>query len=230
MKLAILTCFIGLCIGCTLQSQKREMGKFTANERHYCDSLDIDTSLIIELKKISNSPIEPFHYSLARQYQNGTETEIDPILLQGLIFKETTRNTEFILAKLYDTFNKKGYTLFVVDKNFGIENKPDVMGILKTADKYEVLAQIQTDGINYDIDTDSLIKIIKSFDAKYSLSLVGAGGDWCEFTINKAPADWMAFAEEAYKVCPDIVDQGTETVKALATEMKRTNRLYFWWD
>jgi hypothetical protein len=61
-------------------------------------------------------------------------------------------------------------------------------------------------------------------------SLVGASGDWCEFKIEKEPADWMVFANEAYAVCPDIVDQGTGSVEALAEEMKNTRRLYFWWD
>jgi hypothetical protein len=38
----------------------------------------------------------------------------------------------------------------------------------------------------------------------------------------------LTLAKEAYKVCPDIVEQGANTVEALATEMKRTGRLYFW--
>jgi hypothetical protein len=104
------------------------------------------------------------------------------------------------------------------------------MAILNTTDKFEILRQIKTDGINYDIDNDSLVKLIRIFDDKYSLDLIGAGGDWCQFTIQKKPDDWMKIAKEAYAVCPDIVDQGTGTVEELANEMKRTNRLYFWWD
>jgi hypothetical protein len=48
----------------------------------------------------------------------------------------------------------------------------------------------------------------------------------CRYNVK----DWMILAKEAYKVCPDIVDQGTRTVAKLAQEMKRTKRLYFWWD
>jgi hypothetical protein len=40
----------------------------------------------------------------------------------------------------------------------------------------------------------------------------------------------LEFAKEVYQFCPDVVDQGTETVEALASERKRTNRVYLWWD
>ena len=39
-----------------------------------------------------------------------------------------------------------------------------------------------------------------------------------------------AFAREVYAFCPDVVDQGTETVEALAAEMKQENTVYLWWD
>ncbi|TFF36767.1 DUF4253 domain-containing protein [Mucilaginibacter psychrotolerans] len=135
-----------------------------------------------------------------------------------------------MVFNLKDGFKKKGYTIFLLESNFNIGNKPDRVGVLKTTDKYSVLQQIGTDGINYNITNDSLITIIKRFDKQYSLELIGASGDWCEFLIHKEPKNWLTFAKEIYKVCPDVVDQGTETVEALAGEMKKTKRLYFWWD
>ncbi|MCC7229615.1 MAG: DUF4253 domain-containing protein, partial [Fimbriimonadaceae bacterium] len=35
---------------------------------------------------------------------------------------------------------------------------------------------------------------------------------------------------EMYFYAPDIVEQGTETVKALAQEILGSSILYFWWD
>lgn len=228
MKSFIVCFIITFSIGCSFHPKHETL---TSKERHICDSLKMDTSLIILLRPYTTATIEPFHYSLSRLIlRDGTEKELDPVYLPGIVFKEKTATTETILNDLSDTFRNKGYSIFVLDRNYGIRNKPDVMGILKTTNKYEVLKSIQTDGANYEIDTDSLVSIIKSFDSKYSLELVGASGDWCEFKINKEPADWLILAREAYMVCPDIVDQGAGTVEALADEMKRTRRLYFWWD
>jgi len=148
----------------------------------------------------------------------------------GFIFGATNATAENIVFNLYNDFRKKGYTIFFLDRNFGINNKSDILGILKTIDKYLILKQVQTDGINWEVDNDSLLNLIKTFDSKYSLDLIGASGDLCEFKINKEPQNWEILAKEAYKVCPDIVDQGSGTVEKLAAEMKQTKRLYFWWD
>lgn len=201
------------------------------SEIHLCDSMRIDTAILIALRQHTKAVVEPFHYSLSREIlPGGKENEIDPVRLPGFVFKAQPADAETLLEKLQPAFLEKGYSLFMLDQNFGIEKDPDVMAILKTTDKYEVLRSVGTNGINYDIDTDSLITIIRDLDSRYTLSLLGAGGDWCEFRIGKTPADWMALARETYKACPDIVEQGAGTVENLASELKRTNRIFLWWD
>jgi hypothetical protein len=218
-----------LLTNCGVQSKKE--AEVSSRDKQLCDSLKIDISIVEELRKYSDAKLESFHYSLGRQInEDGSETEIDPIHLAGLVFDEKPERTDLLLDNLQSKLRLKGYTIFVLDENFGISGELDVMAILKTTDKYEILSQIKTDGINYDIDNDSLISLIKVFDAKYSLSLVGASGDWCEFKIEKEPTDWLELANETYAICPDIVDQGTGSVEALAEEMKNTRRLYLWWD
>lgn len=202
----------------------------TAGERKLCDSLQIDTTIIHDIRKQNPNKIEPFHYSLSKLYEKGDETEVDPVHLQGLVFNEQNSRSYELVFNLKDGLRAKGYSVFLLEDNFNIDKKEDRIGVLKTTDKYTVLKQIGTDGINFDIDNDSLITIVNQFDKKYSLELIGASGDWCEFIIHKEPKDWLTFAKEVYKACPDVVDQGAGTVEALAEEMKRTNRLYFWWD
>ena len=51
-----------------------------------------------------------------------------------------------------------------------------------------------------------------------------------EAVFVKQPADMDAFAREVYEFCPDVVEQGVGTVKALADEMRRSGILYLWWD
>jgi hypothetical protein len=60
--------------------------------------------------------------------------------------------------------------------------------------------------------------------------IVGAYIDWCEFEIQKEPEDLNAFAEAIYRICPDIVEQGTNTIAALQSEIKKTKRVFLWWD
>jgi hypothetical protein len=216
-------------LGCQLKSQIVSHS-LTTSERKLCDSLQMDTMLIELIRNHNTSVIEPFHYSRTTMYSDGKETEVNPIHLNGVIFREPYATSIQFVENLYHTFHSKGYSIFVLEVNFNLKNQPDEIAVLKTSDKFAILKQLQTDGANYNINNDSLLRMIKKFDNKYSLDLIGAAGDWCEFTITKEPADWLAFAREVYKVCPDVVDQGTNTVEALADEMKKTKRLYFWWD
>ncbi|MEJ8844565.1 DUF4253 domain-containing protein [Lacibacter sp. H375] len=225
--------FLAIVLTITIACKSQPVEKsylLTTDEKTICDTLQLDTTIIKDLRQFNTNKIEPFHYSLGKLITKDGEIETDPIFLQGLVVKETNSKSYDLVFSLKDRFKEKGYSVFLLENNFNIGNKPDNIGILKTTDKYTVLKQLATDGINWDITNDSLISIIKTFDKKYSIELIGASGDWCEFIIHNEPKNWTQFAKEVYKVCPDVVDQGTETVQALADEMKRTKRLYFWWD
>lgn len=222
-----------LLYSCSQQQQATqhvEETSLTAREKQLCDSMKIDQSVLTELKEHIHEYVEPFHYSLSKMYNTDhTVTEINPIRLPGFVFKEEQSNTRRLIEELQEKFKKQGYYLFNLEQNFGLGEK-DVMAILKTTDQYDVLRSVKTDGANYDISNDSLISIIKIFDKKYSLSLISASGDLCEFKIGKEPDSWLELAKEAYAVCPDIVDQGTGSVEALADELKKHRSLYLWWD
>jgi hypothetical protein len=219
-----------LCSGCNSQITSQNY-KLTETERRICDTMQIDSTIIQDIRNYSTNKIEPFHYSLSKLYsKGGEEKELDPIYLKGLVFNEQNAKSYELVFNLKDAFRKKGYSIFLLENNFNIDKRTDHIGVLKTADPYSVLKQIETNGANYNIDTDSLITIMREFDKKYSLELIGASGDWCEFIVHAEPKDWLVFAKEVYKVCPDVVDQGPGTVEALADELKKSKRLYFWWD
>jgi len=87
-----------------------------------------------------------------------------------------------------------------------------------------------TNGTNYDIGTDRIIAHLGEWDRRYGMTLLGAGDDCVEVELARAPSDWGALAREVYEFCPDVVDQGAETVEALAAEMGESRRIFLWWD
>lgn len=230
-SIAILIFSLSFILGCNSQPQIIvAKSVLSDHERKMCDSLKVDTAVAIGIRTQTDSNLLPFPMNLEMVLNKDIDADSNRKQFNGFIFNAANSNSDNIVVNLYNNFQKKGYTIFFLERNFGINNKPDILGVLKTIDKYYILKQVQTDGINWEIDNDSLLKLVKKFDEKYSLELVGASGDWCEFKINKEPQNWLTLAKEAYKACPDIVDQGSGTVEKLAEEMKQTNRLYFWWD
>jgi len=231
MKALVPVFLIAFCFSCQTDNGENATSTLTGKEKLLCDSIRFDQAILTDIRSFTSAPVEAFHYSLSKSIDSsGNETELDPIYMPGLVFEETEVNTERILEELHDRLKTKGYYLFVLERNYGMANQKDMMAILKTTDQFEVLEHIETNGINYGIETDSLVKIMREFDKKYRFDLIGANGEWCEFIIKGENVDWKELAEEAYRVCPDIVDQGVGSMEDLITSMQQTKRLYFWWD
>ncbi|MBN2352370.1 MAG: DUF4253 domain-containing protein [Spirochaetales bacterium] len=62
------------------------------------------------------------------------------------------------------------------------------------------------------------------------IRITGVGFDFIEADIIDPPKDYLDPAGEIYAMCPDVDDQGRETVEAFAAEMKRTKSMDFWRD
>lgn len=106
----------------------------------------------------------------------------------------------------------------------------DHVAVLRADDPYAPLRVMSTNGANYGLYTDEVIARLREWDARYGVRITGAWGDWVEAGFVRPPPDMLAFAREVYDFCPDVVDQGTETVEALAEEMRRSSTVFLWWD
>lgn len=121
-----------------------------------------------------------------------------------------------------------GYAVFRSAWNFG--HGDDRIAVLRANDPFAPLAVAGTSGVNHDITTDQVVARLREWDARFGLRIVGASSDWVEAEFVRQPDDMLAFAREVYAFCPDVVDQGTGDVEALAEEMRRFNTVYLWWD
>jgi hypothetical protein len=121
-----------------------------------------------------------------------------------------------------------GYLAFCANRGYG--TGPDGVAVLRAKDRFDPLRVMGTNGANFNIDTAKVISTLQEWDRRFGLELTGAGMDWTEARFKRQPPDMLAFAKEVNKFCPDVVDQGTGTVEALADEMKKENSVYLWWD
>jgi hypothetical protein len=118
-----------------------------------------------------------------------------------------------------------GCYVFTPDSHRGTE-----LWVFPTDDRYEVIAAMQTNGANYDLMPQDVIAWMRELAEEQPFTLTGIGGDFLsgEFTTKiKQPKE---LAERMYEFCPDIVDQGTGDVNGLASELRTSRQLFFWWD
>jgi hypothetical protein len=134
------------------------------------------------------------------------------------------------LDKQHAALLKKGCYVWLAQQRFGLGNKPDVIGILPTTNKFAVMAFNGINGANYDIDTAMVILWMQKLNTEHPYDLTGCSYDFMSGKFKEPIAEPVALAKRMYEFCPDIVDQGTGDVEALAAELKKSGKLYFWWD
>jgi len=153
----------------------------------------------------------------------------DEVVKGGVSFDVPHDKIESMLLQVHTNFLTKGFYLFRYDNNFDIGGQMDRVGLLATKDKYEVMAAMDTNGDNYDIGTAGVIAWMKELEQDQPFILPEIGFDYMAGIFTSPVKDTEALAKKMYQFCPDIVDQGVETLKALAAELKK-GKLYFWWD
>ena len=193
---------------------------------------------VVDVYLVPASPIDFTERSQSPEFQNSLGmlsnelglrfTALDAIA-GGVQATASYSSVEQNLVSWHQAALKHGAFLFRIDCNFDIANQPDVLAVLPTTDKYEVLQAVGTDGVNLDIDNAEVIAWLRTMEEQNPFTLTGAGLDFLEGHFVTPPQNADALAKRMYEFCPDIVDQGTGTVEALADELAK-GKLYFWWD
>ena len=150
-------------------------------------------------------------------------------VLGGVSFKVPHEKIDPILTDLHEQFLEMGFYFFRYDNGYGFNGKPDAVAMLPTTDKYAVVALMMTSGNDFYVPNSGVIAWLKELEQEQPFVLSGIGYDYLEGIFTTSIKDPGALAERMYQFCPDIVEQGTDTVDELA-QILQSGCLYFWWD
>lgn len=214
-KLTIITMGLFSLFGC---GQKNSL---TKTETELLNKLTFKTELLTELKSLTKTELKQLP-----AIDQETGDVLDDQFYNG-IFSETTEEkaVEFV-TKLKTKYRENGYLIFVFE---GEDDKKNV-AVIKGTDDLEILHYRRTDGINYDLENEDVVKKISEWKSKYGLIVIGCSRDWLQIEFEKLPTDIDTFAQEVYEFCPDSVDQGVGTIDKLKEAIKEMTGLWLWWD
>ncbi len=77
------------------------------------------------------------------------------------------------------------------------------------------------------------VAALREWHARFGAELVGLSGDTMNLRVARPPEDRtaaMALARDQYRYCPDLVEQGAESLSALAAGLMHEKWWFFWWD
>lgn len=200
----------------------------TKEETALSNKVKFNPAILLKIREYTSAPVKQLI-----TYTNEYHVETQEVVSfssphQGVVFGVPQKDARAIIPKIREYLKGGDYLVFKRHDSFGMGN--DSIAILKANNQFEILRVMGTAGPNYDIYNKDVLARLKKWHALAPFTITGAGEEWIEATFIKQPADMHAFAKEVYTFCPDIVDQGTGDVNALADEMKNHNTLYLWWD
>ncbi|MDB6068696.1 MAG: proteasome non-ATPase regulatory subunit 10-like [Pedosphaera sp.] len=99
------------------------------------------------------------------------------------------------------------------------------VGILPTADVFEAIAAIQTNGANYKVSNEEIIVRMRRLSSKHPFTLAGVGFDFIAGRPSSPLEEAGKLANWFSKFCPDVGDK-----EALAKQLKQTGDFFLWWD
>lgn len=188
-----------------------------------------------KLKKAAQSP--QFKAAVAKmteltgQQPQPLETAAEGEDTGGVMFAVPHEKAEQLLAVQRKLLRSKNAYLFRYQNMHGIkignDAMPDIIGLLPTKDKYEVLAAIETEGPNCKVYNADLLAWLRELEKTQPVDLSEAGDDFCGGRFMTKVADPKALAEKIAKFCPDLL--GTATMEQLTDSIAK-GKLYLWWD
>lgn len=211
---------------CNLQQKSSE--SLNNADKVITDSISFEAEIIRQIRDFTDSAI--YCINTQKSVYNSSTQNFDTINLKykGVSFKVDERKAREVVFSLKDKFLSKGYLIYISESNFGY--KPDEITIIKSKNQFDILILEETNGINYGIENDSVIKTLKNWNEQHPFQIIGAGFDYIEAVFIVPPTDIKTFAKKVYEFCPDIVEQGTGTIEKLEEELEMTGVLYLWWD
>ncbi|CAN5381278.1 hypothetical protein BH11CYA1_BH11CYA1_44720 [soil metagenome] len=100
---------------------------------------------------------------------------------------------------------------------------------------FELVEAQGTNGTNYGLDTKAIINKLKYWDKKYGVTVTEASRDSVKIRFRNLPDDISELCTECFLFCPDIELSPNEhdnaaRLRQLATTIKETKQMSFWWD
>lgn len=115
----------------------------------------------------------------------------------------------------------------------GKPHREVLFALVPVDEPWQVPAQLKPGGWNDCPPAHVHLAFFKRWHERYGAVVTTVTNDVIEFSVERPPTDAgeaMQLAREQFVYCPDVVDQGVQTIGNLAAVLRGSRNWYFWWD
>lgn len=141
-------------------------------------------------------------------------------------FRFHVRNRAVKTEELQARFARHGLVVSIQ----GYREPPETLAIFPCGDFEPVIAAMGTNGANCGIGPGYIVDWLRELQAEVPFVLTCIMPDTLAGRFLVPIPDPKGMARKMFEFCPDLVEQGCQTVAALAKELKKSDQLFFWWD
>lgn len=136
-----------------------------------------------------------------------------------------------IFEQYHQKVSSVGQFMYLTDLDFddSMQAYYDIC-IVPFSDQFEVIKLVQTSAPNYDLTNDQVISWLREKSREFEFRTTVIDFDRIETILITEPKSYKILAEDIYEFCPDVIEQGHDSMKALIKHLQKTKQMWFWWD
>jgi hypothetical protein len=159
-----------------------------------------------------------------------------PVPTGGAAIDVDASTARAIVARAQEKFLAQGSLLFRTVRLSRDGRRHNAIGVMPTADAYEVMELLRIGGPHanasddpHAVTTAQIVEWFRETALTVPLRYNAIGSDFIEVRLLRAPDDPARLAEGFMKICPDVRREPNARVDRLTREIMRDKWLYCWW-
>ena len=153
-------------------------------------------------------------------------------------FNVKSSKVNLVLSQLIRAYLPLGLIPYISIEGDNSLNSVYEISLLKGNNKFIPLLSEETSAPNYSLTTEDIINKLQGWDKEFGVELIGAGEDWCLFSLKTLPLNIESFIiEDLNKFCPDFIGQSPYLENGFDYAVKISKDIIFynkqvrlWWD
>ena len=148
---------------------------------------------------------------------------------EGRAFRVEGHVATRLIDGSHGAFLKAGLYLFRIERSFGMGGGLDLVALVKTTDRGELIRRVGTADPHGVVDSDQLAEWLAALDADEPFALNEIGTDYVAGRFAKVPKDPAAVAARCAAIAPELTKGSGSALDLLTEEIKANRTLYLIW-